>query len=83
MLSIVKATKEAFSRHGISETLTFDNGAQYSSKQCKQFAQEWQFLHKTSSLRYPQSSGLAETSVKVVKLLLKKLEIIQRYIPVV
>ena len=70
--SVVKATKEAFSRHGIPETVISDNGSQYSSKQYKQFAREWQFLHKTSSPRYPQSNGLAESSVRVVKQLLKK-----------
>ena len=64
--------KEAFSRHGIPETVISDNGSQYSSKQYKQFAREWQFSHKTSSPRYPQSNGLAESSVKVVKQLLKK-----------
>ena len=41
-------------------------------KQYKHFAREWQFSHKTSSPRYPQSNGLAESSVKVVKQLLKK-----------
>ena len=70
--SVVKATKEAFSRHGIPETVISGNGSQYSSKQYKQFAWEWQFSHKTSSPRYPQSNGLAESSVKVVKQLLKK-----------
>ena len=74
--SVIKATKEAFSRHGIPETVISDNGSdngsQYSSKQYKHFAREWQFSHKTSSPRYPQSNGLAEKSVKVVKQLLKK-----------
>ena len=64
--------KEAFSKHVLPETVISDNGSQYSSKQYKQFAREWQFSHKTSSLRYPQSNGLAESSVKVVKQLLKK-----------
>ena len=34
--SVVKATKEAFSRHGIPETVISGNGSQYSSKQYKQ-----------------------------------------------
>ena len=70
--SSVKARKQAFSRHGIPETVISDNGSQYSSKQYKKFAREWQFSHKASSPRYPQSNGLAESSVKVVKQLLKK-----------
>ena len=70
--SVVKATKEAFSGHGTPEIVISDNKSQYSSKQCKHFGPEWQFSHKTSSRRYPQCNGLAESSVKVVKQLLKK-----------
>ena len=69
---VIKTTKEAFSRHGIPETVISDNGSQYSSMRYKHFAREWQFSHKTSSSRYPQSNGLAKSSVKVVKQLLKK-----------
>ena len=47
--NVVKATKEAFSRHGIRETVTSDNGSQYSSKQYKHFAREWQFSNKLQS----------------------------------
>ena len=35
---------------------------QYSSKQCKRFTHKWQFSHKSSSPRHPQSNGLAESS---------------------
>ena len=70
--SVVRATKEAFSRHGIPEIVISDNGSQYSSNQYKHFEREWQFSHKTSSPKYPQSNGLAESSVTVVKQLLKK-----------
>ena len=38
--SVVKATKEEVSRHGIPKTVMSDNGSQYSSKQYKQFARE-------------------------------------------
>lgn len=70
--NVVRATKEAFARNGIPETVISDNGSQYSSKTYRQFAREWQFTHKTSSPRYPRSNGLAESSVKIVKRLIKK-----------
>ena len=64
--------KDTFARHGVPTELVSDNGSQYISKQFKKFAKEWDFCHDTSSPRYPQSNGLAESSVKTVKLMMKK-----------
>ncbi|KAL1258916.1 hypothetical protein QQF64_009493 [Cirrhinus molitorella] len=36
------------------------------------FAKEWGFQHTTSSPNYPRSNGLAESSVKIMKALMKK-----------
>lgn len=44
-----------------------DNGPQYSSQEFAIFAKEYEFIHATSSPRYPQSNGLAEKSVQIVK----------------
>lgn len=44
-----------------------DNGPQYSSQEFAIFAKEYDFIHATSSPRYPQSNGLAEKSVQIVK----------------
>ena len=49
-----------------------DNGSQFTSKYYQSFARDWQFQHRTSSPRYARSNGLAESSVKVVKSLIKK-----------
>nr|XP_047141089.1 uncharacterized protein K02A2.6-like [Hydra vulgaris] len=70
--NVIKACKESFSRNGIPEELVSDNGTQYSSKVFRQFSQQWQFKHITSSPHYAKSNGLAEATIKSVKLLIKK-----------
>ena len=52
--------------------LVSDNGPQFASSEFADFAKEWGFQHTTSSPHYPRSNGLAESSVKVVKGLMKK-----------
>ena len=69
---VIEASKDVFSRHGIPQTFISDNGSQYKSYKYKKFSKEWQFVHKTSSPRYPRSNGLAEATVKSIKRLLKK-----------
>ena len=69
---VIQVMKDTFARHGVPTELVSDNGSQYISKQFKKFAKEWDFCHDTSSPRYPQSNGLAESSVKTVKLMMKK-----------
>ena len=64
--------KDVFARHGIPSELVSDNGSQYKSLQFRKFAKEWDFQHSTSSPRYPRSNGLAESSVKTVKKMMKK-----------
>nr|XP_022295055.1 uncharacterized protein K02A2.6-like [Crassostrea virginica] len=54
------AFKSVFARHGIPSELFTDNGPQFSSYGFKKFATEWDFVHTTSSPRYPQSNGQAE-----------------------
>ena len=49
-----------------------DGGPQFSSAEFQIFAEEWGFDHAISSPYYPQSNGLAENGVKVVKRLLTK-----------
>lgn len=71
-LSVIAALKEAFSRHGIPDTLVSDNGPQYVSEVFKDFATAYQFQHVTSSPRYPQATGEAERAVGTVKSLWKK-----------
>ena len=69
---VITIMKDVFARHGIPSELISDNGSQYKSHIFRKFAKEWNFQHHTSSPRYPQSNGLAEASVKTVKLMMKK-----------
>ena len=69
----ITTMKDVFSRHGIPSELVTDNGSQYKSNIFRKFAKEWGLEHNTSSPRYPQSNGLAEASVKTVKMMMKTL----------
>ena len=69
--SIILALKSMFARHGIPETVISDNGPQYSSAEFQQFAEEYGFLHITSSSHFPQSNGQAEEGVKTIKKFLR------------
>lgn len=64
--------KSLFARHGIPTELFTDNGPQFSSYAFKKFATEWDFIHTTSSPRYPQSNVQAGRCVQAVKNLLRK-----------
>ncbi|KAL8570113.1 hypothetical protein ACOMHN_033792 [Nucella lapillus] len=46
---VILKMKRHFASHGISEKLMTDNGTQFTSREFKQFAQEWNFVHITSS----------------------------------
>ena len=69
---VITVMKDVFARHGIPTEVVSDNGSQYKAKQFKKFAKDWDFHHDPSSPRYPQSNGQAESSVKTVKLMMKK-----------
>lgn len=68
--AVVNHCKSLFARHGIPEVVVSDNGPQFS-KTCHsefaKFAQQYNFSHVTSSPHYPQSNGLAEAAVKIIK----------------
>lgn len=70
--AVISYLKTVFPRHGIPCELFSDNGPQFSSCEFAAFAKEWGFQHTTSSPAYPKSNGLAESSVKTVKNLLRK-----------
>ena len=50
----------------------FHNGPQFVCKEFREFSNEWEFEHLTSSRRYPQSYGNVDNLVKTCKLLMKK-----------
>ena len=70
--TLIEFYKEQFSRHGIPDVLMTDNGAQYTSREFTDFAQEWEFKHLSSSPHHSRSNGKSESAVKIVKHLFKK-----------
>ena len=70
--SVIEFLKEQFSRHGIPDTLVSDNGSQFTSREFTEFSRRWEFKHLTSSPYHPKANGKAESSVKIVKTIIKK-----------
>lgn len=65
--TVIGKMKAVFARWGIPEKVVSDNGPQYSSAAFQEFALTYGFEHVTSSPGYPQSNGLAERSVGIMK----------------
>ena len=53
------------------EVFLTDNGPQYVSEEFTKLCNEWNIHHKTSSPYWPKGNGKAESTVKVVKNMLK------------
>eukprot|EP00105_Crassostrea_gigas_P044027 XP_019928175.1 PREDICTED: uncharacterized protein K02A2.6-like [Crassostrea gigas] len=73
--TIIQKLKSIFARLGIPQKVVSDNGPQYSSQEFANFSKEYDFIHATSSPRYPQSNGLAEKSVQIAKRIFEKAEL--------
>ena len=63
---------EMFGEYGWPDTLLTDNGPCYASHEFKQVILDMSVNHITSSPHYPQSNGLAEKYVQIVKNLFVK-----------
>ena len=64
--------KSIFAHHGIPETLISANRPQYASQEFAEFAQDYEFQHRTSSPYFLQGNGEAERAVGTIKSLLGK-----------
>ena len=53
--------KSKFTRYRVPETVVTDNGPCFSATEFADFAREYDSSHVTSSPRYPQSNGEAES----------------------
>jgi hypothetical protein len=71
-LAVIRKMSAHFARHGIPEVVISDNGTQYTSAAFADFAKKWDFRHVTVSPKHPQSNGLAEKYVQIVKNILEK-----------
>ena len=63
-----------FSEYGWPDTLVSDNGPCYVAETFTNLMKEYAVNHITSSLHYPQSNGLAEKFVQIVKNLFNKVK---------
>ena len=68
---IKQKLKICFSRYGIPSQIVSDNSP-FNSYEFKEFAKDWDFDCVFVSPRFPQSNGLAERAVGIVKAIFKK-----------
>ena len=69
---IANQCKLIFSEYGWPETLISDNGPCYTAEVFTNLMREYNVNHITSSPHYPQSNGLAEKYVQLLKNLFYK-----------
>ena len=69
---IAAKCKLIFSEYGWPEILISDNGPCYTAEKFTSLMREYSVNHITSSPNYPQSNGLAEKYVQIVKTLFNK-----------
>ena len=64
---VISTMKQIFSEHGIPSRVVYDKIPQYSSEAFKEFAQQWQFDHITSSPKFPKSNSFIERQIQTIK----------------
>ena len=69
--AVIRCLRRHFATHGIPDELVTDNGPQFTADEFKTFSTSWMFRHTTTSPYHPQSNGLAESTVKTAKKILR------------
>ena len=64
---LIQEMKAVFAELGVPSIVVSDGGTQYTSTEFKNFAKQWKIDHRVSSLRYPQSNGMAERHTQTMK----------------
>ena len=72
--NIAEQFQSIFSEYGWPDTLVSDNGLCYTAEMFTNLMKEYAVNHTTSSPHYPQSNGLAEKFVQIVKNLFYKVK---------
>lgn len=70
--STIETLKCIFGTHGIPKEIRSDNGPQFSSYEFRNFCNELDIKHVTSSPHFQSSNGAAERAVQTVKRLWRK-----------
>ena len=68
----IEHLRSIFATHGLPELLVTDNGATFTSSECKEFLSLNGIRHVTSAPYHPATNGQAERTVQTVKEFLKK-----------
>ena len=71
-VTIARTLFNVFVDFGVPKIIQSDNGSEFVNEVVEKLKTECGFQHRTISPYYPQSNGAAESSVKLVKTLLKK-----------
>ena len=69
---VITVMESLFGRHGVPNIIREDNGPKFDCSEFKTFAKLWGFEIITSSPRFPQSNGQAESAVHTAKRLIVK-----------
>ena len=69
---VIETLMEFFSEFGLPNVIRSDGGRQYESAEFRDFCSVNRIDHRLSSAHYPQSNGLAESAVKRVKNVLRR-----------
>lgn len=70
--TVIEKLAKIFAVHGIPVKLITDNGPQFSSHKFREFAENWNFTHITTSPYHHQANGMVERANQTVRHMLEK-----------